>query len=49
MCEIVREGQWGKEGERQRIASRLHTVITEPDLGLDLMVGEIMTRVEIKS
>ena len=33
----------GKEREREKIPSRLHTVSTEPDLGLELMNYEIMT------
>ena len=32
-----------REGERERIPSRLHTVSTEPDMGLELMNCEIMT------
>ena len=29
--------------ERERIASRLHAVVTEPNVGLDLTNCEIMT------
>ena len=36
-----REGQRQREGER--IPSRLHTVSTEPDAGLELTNREIMT------
>ena len=32
-----------RERERQRIPSRLHTVSTEPDMGLEIMNHEIMT------
>ena len=32
-----------RERERERIPSRLHTVSSEPDVGLDLMNHEIMT------
>ena len=45
--------EWGKgqqgRGEREGIPSRLPTVSTEPDVGLDLTNCEIMTRAEIKS
>ena len=37
-----------REG-RERIPSRLHTVSTEPDTGLDLMNCEIMICAQIKS
>ena len=37
------EGQRKGERERERIPSRLCTVSTEPDLGLELMNREIMT------
>ena len=33
----------GRERGRERIPSRLHTVSTEPDVGLDLTNHEIMT------
>ena len=39
----------GRETGRERSPSRLYTVSTEPDPGLDLMVHEIMTQVEAKS
>ena len=39
----------GAERDRQRIPSRIHTVNAEPDVGLELTNGEIMTRAEIKS
>ena len=32
-----------RERERERIPSRLHTVSTEPDMGLDPMNYEIMS------
>ena len=32
-----------REGETDRIPSRLHTVSTEPDMGLKLTNREIMT------
>ena len=32
-----------REGGRERIPSKLHAVITEPDSGLDLTNHEIMT------
>ena len=38
-----RERQRERERERERIPSRLCTVSTEPDAGLDLTVCEIMT------
>ena len=49
--EREREHEWGKgaERERQRIPSRLRAVSTEPDVGLELTNGEIMTRAETKS
>ena len=34
---------WGRERRRDRIPSRLCTVSTEPDLGLELVNREIMT------
>ena len=40
-------GEGKREGER--IPGWLHTVSTEPDMGLALMNPEIMTRAEIKS
>ena len=36
-------GGGGREGERERIPSRLVTVSTEPDSGLQLVDREIMT------
>ena len=42
---ISREREW----EKERIPSRLHTVSPEPDVGLELMNHEIMTRAETKS
>ena len=39
----------GAEKDRDRIPSRIHTVNAEPDVGLELTNGEIMTRAEIKS
>ena len=35
-------GGEAERAERERIASRFHTVSTEPDVGLDLMNSEIM-------
>ena len=32
-----------RERGRHRIPSRLHTVSTEPDMGLELMNGDIVT------
>ena len=32
-----------REGEKERIPSRLHTASAEPNAGLDLMKHEIMT------
>ena len=37
------EGEGQRERERERIPSRLCTVSTEPDAGLDPMGHEIMT------
>ena len=37
------ERERGRERERERIPSRLHAVSVEPDTGLNLMNGEIMT------
>ena len=39
----------GRERGRKRIPSRLHTISAEPNVGLDLMNCEIMTRAKIKS
>ena len=39
----VRRGGAEREGERERIPSRLHTVRTEPDTGLEPINCEIMT------
>ena len=50
---ILRERAWAgveqKERERERILSRLCTVITEPDAGLELMNHKILTWAESKS
>ena len=35
--------EWGRERGRERIPSRLHTAIAEPDAGLHLPNREIMT------
>ena len=40
-CVCAGEGQ--RERGRERIPSRLHTVSTEPNTGLDLRNSEIMT------
>ena len=37
------------EGQRERIPGRLHTVSTEPDVGLEPHNHEMMTLAEIKS
>ena len=45
-------GRWGEEQrdrEREKTPSRLCTVSTEPNVGLELKNCEIMTRGEIKS
>ena len=42
-------GEGKRERERERIPSTLHTVSTEPVVGLELMNPEIMTPAEIKS
>ena len=39
----------GAEREGERIQSRLDTVCTEPDTGLDPMTHEIVTRAKIES
>ena len=39
--EIEIECEWGRN--RERILSRLHSVSTEPDAGLEVMNCEIMT------
>ena len=39
----------GREKETERIPSRLHAVIAEPDAGLDLVNREIMAGARIKS
>ena len=36
-------GEAERERRRERIPSRLHTVSTEPNVGLELTNGEIMT------
>ena len=41
--ERARVGEGQREGEGERIPSRLHTVSAEPDVGLDLTNQEIMT------
>ena len=38
-----------REGGRERLQSRLHTISIEPDMGLDLTNYEVMTLAEIKS
>ena len=38
-----------REGEKEREKESLHTVSTEPCVGLELNDHEIMTRAEIKS
>ena len=38
-----KEGQRERERERERILSRLHTVSTEPSVGLEPTNHEIMT------
>ena len=43
------QGQREWEREQERIPSRLHTVSTEPYVGLSLMNREIMTGAKIKS
>ena len=43
LFEREREGEEEAEREGERIPSRLHTVSTEPDLGLDLGNCDIMT------
>ena len=37
------ENAWGRDTGRQRILSRLYTVSTEPDVGLELTNREVMT------
>ena len=44
-----RDRERERERERERIASRLHTVSTEPNSGLEPMNRETMTRAETKS
>ena len=44
---MIRGG--AERGGGERTPSRLHTVSTEPDAGLNLTNCEIMTRAEIKS
>ena len=41
--ETEQAGEGQRERERERIPSRLHTVSTEPDVGLELTNREIMT------
>ena len=38
-----------RQGERERVPSRLHAVSTKPDAGLKLTNHEIMTCAETKS
>ena len=49
---FLRESKVGigaeREGERERIPSRHHTVSAEPDVGLKLMNREIMTRAKVR-
>ena len=42
-----REGE-RERGERERIPSRLHSVVAEPNTGLSLMNHEITTQAEIE-
>ena len=51
MGEREHEQGRGREGGRgrERIPSRLHAVNAEPNVGLELMNHEILTRVEIKT
>ena len=49
-----RERAWAGEGQRERdwdteleAGSRLHAVSTEPDIGLELTISEIMTWAEV--
>ena len=42
-------GEGQRERKRERIPSWLHNVSTEPDVGLDLMICEILTWAKIKS
>ena len=42
------EGRAEREGKRERIPSRLHTVSTGPNMGLELTIHEIMTWAEEK-
>ena len=41
MCAQEEEGQ--REKERQRIPSKFRTVRTEPDVGLEIRICEIVT------
>ena len=43
MRDRERAGRGGRESRRERIPSRLRVVRAEPDAGLDLADGEIMT------
>ena len=43
MCVQAEEGQREREGERERIPSRLHTVSPECNMGLVFTNGDIMT------
>ena len=49
MCVYIRVGKGQRERERENILSRLHTVSTKPDAGLEPTNHEIMTRAKIKS
>ena len=41
--EREREQGWGRKRRREKIPSRLHTVSTEPEVGLDLTNRAFMT------
>ena len=50
--ERKRESDWGegqRERERERILSKIHTISTEPSMGLGLKNCKILTEAEIKS
>ena len=49
MKERERESELEGVAQKKRIPSRLCTVSTEPNTGLELPNSEIMTRAEIKS
>ena len=46
--ERVSMGGIEKEKEREKTPSRFHTVSVEPDVGLELMNHEIVTRAKTK-